>query len=150
MAIEKNSFGKMPDGTEVYKYTLTNKNGVSASFITLGGVWVSMVVPDKDGSMADVVLGYDDLDSYRRNPAHFGAPIGRNANRIGGAVITIDGKDYKLEANNGPNNLHSGPDCTTTGSGTAPPQRQRQAAGWTFIWRARTAIRDIRAMPGSR
>ena len=69
MAIEKNSFGKMPDGTEVYKYTLTNKNGVSASFITLGGVWVSMVVPDKDGSMADVVLGYDDLDSYRRNPA---------------------------------------------------------------------------------
>ena len=110
MAIEKNSFGKMPDGTEVYKYTLTNKNGVSASFITLGGVWVSMVVPDKDGSMADVVLGYDDLDSYRRNPAHFGAPIGRNANRIGGAVITIDGKDYKLEANNGPNNLHSGPD----------------------------------------
>ena len=110
MAIEKNSFGKMPDGTEVYKYTLTNKNGVSASFITLGGVWVSMVVPDKDGNMADVVLGYDDLDSYRRNPAHFGAPIGRNANRIGGAVITIDGKDYKLEANNGPNNLHSGPD----------------------------------------
>ena len=110
MAIEKNSFGKMPDGTEVYKYTLTNKNGVSASFITLGGVWVSMVVPDKDGIMADVVLGYDDLDSYRRNPAHFGAPIGRNANRIGGAVITIDGKDYKLEANNGPNNLHSGPD----------------------------------------
>ena len=63
MAIEKNSFGKMPDGTEVYKYTLTNKNGVSASFITLGGVWVSMVVPDKDGIMADVVLGYDDLDS---------------------------------------------------------------------------------------
>ena len=110
MAIEKNSFGKMPDGTEVYKYTLTNKNGVSASFITLGGVWVSMVVPDKDGNMADVVLGYDDLDSYRRNPAHFGAPIGRNANRIGGAVITIGGRDYKLEANNGPNNLHSGPD----------------------------------------
>lgn len=110
MAIEKNSFGKMPDGTEVYRYTLTNKNGVSASFITLGGVWVSMVVPDKEGTMADVVLGYDDLDSYRRNPAHFGAPIGRNANRIGGAVITIDGRDYKLEANNGPSNLHSGPD----------------------------------------
>ena len=144
MAIEKNSFGKMPDGTEVYKYTLTNKNGVSASFITLGGVWVSMVVPDKDGSMADVVLGYDDLDSYRRNPAHFGAPIGRNANRIGGAVITIDGKDYKLEANNGPNNLHSGPDLYHDRVWDCA------ASGWTFIWRARTAIRDIRAMPGSR
>lgn len=110
MAVAKEGFGKMPDKTEVYKYTLTNRNGVSASFITLGGVWVSMVVPDKDGRMADVVLGYDDLESYRRNPAHLGAPIGRNANRIGGAVITIGGRDYKLAANDGPNNLHSGPD----------------------------------------
>ena len=150
MAIEKNSFGKMPDGTEVYKYTLTNKNGVSASFITLGGVWVSMVVPDKDGSMADVVLGYDDLDSYRRNPAHFGAPIGRNANRIGGAVITIDGRIISWRPTTAPTTFTADRTCTTTGSGTAPPQRQRQAAGWTFIWRARTAIRDIRAMPGSR
>lgn len=110
MAIAKELFGQMPDQTEVYKYTLTNKNGVSASFITLGGVWVSMMAPDREGKMADVVLGYDDLESYRRNPPHFGAPIGRNANRIGGAVITIAGKDYQLEANNGPNNLHSGPD----------------------------------------
>ena len=110
MAIAKETFGCMQDGREVYKYTLTNKNGVSASFITLGGVWVSMMVPDRDGKLADVVLGYDDLESYRKNPPHFGAPIGRNANRIGGAVITLGGKDYKLEANNGPNNLHSGPD----------------------------------------
>ncbi len=109
MAIAKEIFGCMQDGKEVYKYTLTNKNGVSASFITLGGVWVSMMVPDRDGKLADVVLGYDDLESYRKNPPHFGAPIGRNANRIGGAVITLGGKDYKLEANNGPNNLHSGP-----------------------------------------
>ncbi|WP_320937203.1 aldose epimerase family protein [Enterocloster lavalensis] len=110
MAILKELFGNMPDKTEVYKYTLTNGHGVSASFITLGAVWVSMLVPGRDGQMADVVLGYDDLDSYLKNPPHFGAPIGRNANRIGGAVITIDGKDYPLEANNGPNNLHSGPD----------------------------------------
>lgn len=109
MAVEKELFGKMPSGEEVLKYTLTNKHGVSASFVTLGAVWVSMMVPDREGKMGDVVLGYDDLDSYRKNPPHFGAPIGRNANRIGGAVITIDGVDYKLEANNGPNNLHSGP-----------------------------------------
>lgn len=109
MGILKEGFGTMPDGREVFKYTLTNKKGVSASFITLGGVWVSMVVPDREGKMEDVVLGYDDLDSYRRNPPHFGAPIGRNANRIGGAALTINGRDYKLEANNGPNNLHSGP-----------------------------------------
>ena len=150
MAIAKESFGTMPDGTEVYRYTLINKNKVSASFITLGGVWVSMVVPDKDGSMADVVLGYDDLDSYRRNPAHFGAPIGRNANRIGGAVITIDGKDYKLEPTTAPTTFTADRTCTTTGFGTAGPQRQRQAAGWTFIWRVRTGTRGIRAMPGLR
>ena len=110
MAIAKELFGTMPDGTEVYRYTLVNKNKVSASFITLGGVWVSMMVPDRDGRLGDVVLGYDDLDSYRKNPPHFGAPVGRNANRIGGAVVTIDGKDYPLAANDGPNNLHSGPD----------------------------------------
>lgn len=110
MAIRKEVFGKMPSGEEVMKYTLENSRGVSASFLTLGAVWVSMLVPDRDGRTADVVLGYDDLDSYCKNPPHFGAPIGRNANRIGGAVITIGGRDYPLAVNNGPNNLHSGPD----------------------------------------
>lgn len=100
----------MPSGETVYKYTLTNHHGVSADFITLGGTWVTMKVPDRKGKMADVILGYDDLEGYLSNNPHFGAVIGRNANRIGGAVITIDGKDYRLEANNGPNNLHSAPD----------------------------------------
>ena len=114
MAVQKEHFGNMPDGKEVLKYTLTNSKGVSASFITLGAVWVSMLAPDREGKMADVILGYDDLDSYLQNSPHFGAPIGRNANRIGGAVITIDGVDYKLAANNGPNNLHSAPDLYHT------------------------------------
>ncbi len=114
MGIKKEAFGKMPSGEEIFQYTLTNKKGVSASFLTLGAVWTTMLVPDRNGKQADVVLGYDDLDSYRKNPPHFGSPIGRNANRIGGAVITIDGVDYKLEANNGPNNLHSGPDLYHT------------------------------------
>ena len=110
MAILKKEFGVMPSGEKVYEYTLTNKKGISASFIDLGAVWTKMLVPDSDGNMTDVILGYDDLESYQINKSHFGAPVGRNANRIGNAVITIDGKDYKLEANNGPNNLHSGPD----------------------------------------
>ena len=114
MAVQKEHFGNMPDGKEVLKYTLTNSQGVSASFITLGAVWVSMLAPDREGKMADVILGYDDLESYLQNIPHFGAPIGRNANRIGGAVITIDGVDYKLAANNGPNNLHSAPDLYHT------------------------------------
>ena len=109
MAIEKKSFGNLPGGEEVWEYTLTNKNGVSASFLTLGAVWRTMMVPDKNGVMDDVVLGYDDLAGYLKNGPHFGAPIGRNANRIGGASVTIDGKEYPLAVNNGPNNLHSGP-----------------------------------------
>ena len=98
----------MPDKTEVYKYTLTNRHGVSAAFITLGAVWVSMLVPGRDGQMADVVLGYDDLDSYLKNPPHFGAPIGRNANRIGGARFSLGGREYPLAANNGENHIHGG------------------------------------------
>ena len=62
MAVQKEHFGNMPDGKEVLKYTLTNSKGVSASFITLGAVWVSMLAPDREGKMADVILGYDDLE----------------------------------------------------------------------------------------
>jgi len=110
MAYKKELWGNMPDGREVYLYTLVNRNGVSASFTNLGAVWVNMNVPDRDGNVVDVVLGFDSADEYLINPPHFGAPIGRNANRIAGAKFTINGKKYKLEPNNGPNNLHSGPE----------------------------------------
>ena len=75
MAIQKKEFGVMPSGEKVYEYTLTNKSGVSASFIELGATWTKMLVPDRDGNMADVILGYDDLASYQVNTPHFGAPI---------------------------------------------------------------------------
>lgn len=110
MAYKKELWGNMPDKREVYLYTLVNRNGVSASFTNLGAVWVNMNVPDRDGKMVDVVLGFDSADEYLLNPPHFGAPIGRNANRIAGAKFSINGKEYRLKANNGPNNLHSGPD----------------------------------------
>ncbi|MDR0924779.1 MAG: galactose mutarotase [Hungatella sp.] len=110
MAYKKELWGNMPDKREVYLYTLVNRNGVSASFTNLGAVWVNMNVPDRAGKMVDVVLGFDSADEYLLNPPHFGAPIGRNANRIAGAKFSINGKEYRLKANNGPNNLHSGPD----------------------------------------
>ena len=133
MAITKQAFGVMPSGETVYKYTLTNPHGVSADFITLGGTWVTMNVPDKKGKIADVILGYDNLEGYLSNNPHFGAIIGRNANRIGGAVITIDGKDYKLEANNGPNNLHSAPDLYHRRLGTVRPQKPTREAALLFL-----------------
>lgn len=100
----------MQDGREVYRYTLTNENGVSASFTDLGAIWLTMMVPDKKGEMADVVLGYDCVKNCMEGPGHFGEPVGRNANRIGGGSFTLNGKTYELEQNSGKNNLHSGPD----------------------------------------
>lgn len=110
MAIKVERFGETPDGKQVDLYTLTNENGVSASFTNLGGTWVSMLVPDKNGDMDDVILGYDTVENYMRNVPHFGAIIGRNANRISKGVYTLNGIRYELSINSGPNNLHSGPD----------------------------------------
>lgn len=110
MGIKTTEFGKTKDGKIVNLYTLTNKNGVSASFTDLGGTWVSMMVPDKDGKFEDVCLGYDTVAGYENNIPHFGSIIGRYANRIPEGKFTIDGKEFQLALNNGNNALHSGPD----------------------------------------
>lgn len=110
MTWKKEEYGCLKDKKQVYLYTMSNENGVSASFITLGATWVSMIVPDKYGKSADVVQGFDNLEGYLSNTPHFGAPIGRNANRIGNAAFKINDIEYKLAANSKMNNLHSGPD----------------------------------------
>jgi len=102
-------FGKTPDGTPVEIYTLHNRNGVEARIMTYGGIIVSVKVPDKNGNFGDVVLGYDNLDSYVTNNPFFGAMVGRYGNRIAKARFTLDGQEYVLAANNAPNNLHGGP-----------------------------------------
>jgi aldose 1-epimerase len=106
-------FGKMPDGTPIEIYTLSSASA-EARIMTYGGILVSMSVPDKNGKMDDVVLGYDTLDGYVANnngpgTAYFGAIIGRYANRIAHASFMLDGKKYSLPANNGENTLHGGP-----------------------------------------
>ena len=108
MGIKETVFGKTNDGQIVHLYTLTNKNGVSASFTDFGGTWVSMNVPDKDGRFEDVCLGFDTVEGYENNKPHLGAIIGRYANRIDGGKFSLDGKEYQLEINNGNNSLHSG------------------------------------------
>jgi aldose 1-epimerase len=102
-------YGKMPDGAEVYLYTLTNANGMQAGIITYGGAVVSLTAPDRNGKYADVVLGMDDLAGYMKATAFFGALIGRYGNRIGHAQFTLDGTTYKLPANDNGNTLHGGP-----------------------------------------
>lgn len=104
----KSSWGKSPDGVEVGLYTLTNKNGMEVAITTYGGAVVSLKVPDRHGTLEDVVLGYDSLDGYVNDKVYFGAIIGRYANRIGQAKFTLDGKTYTLAKNNGENTLHGG------------------------------------------
>mgnify|MGYP002752319789 CR=1 FL=1 len=103
-------FGHTKDNKKVSLYTLKNEKGLEASFIDLGAVWVSMKTLDKDNKKADIVLGYDTVSKYELNPPHFGAVIGRCANRISRGKFSLEGKEYQLQINNEVNSLHSGPD----------------------------------------
>jgi aldose 1-epimerase len=98
-------------GKAVKLYTLKNKSGASVSITNYGGRVVSLLVPDKDNKLTDVVLGYDSISSYRKQgEPFFGALIGRYGNRIGKGKFTLEGKEYQLQLNNGPNTLHGGDD----------------------------------------
>jgi aldose 1-epimerase len=106
-AVAKTDWGSV-DGKTVQLYTLTNKNGLKMKVSNYGTIITELHVPDKAGKFADIVLGYDTVDEYVKKTPYFGATVGRIANRIKGAEFKLDGKTYKLAANNGPHNLHGG------------------------------------------
>lgn len=106
--MEKTSFGKTTEGTEVFLYTLHNKNGMEARITNYGGIVVSLVVPDRNGKGADVVLGFDSLASYINDSPYFGSLVGRYGNRIGKGTFELNGTKYMLAINNGANHLHGG------------------------------------------
>jgi aldose 1-epimerase len=106
--VQKSDFGKTKEGEAVELYTLTNKNGVVAKITSYGGIVTELHVPDKNGQTGDVVLGFKDLDSYLGGHPFFGAIAGRYANRIAKGKFTLDGQEYTLPTNNGPNHLHGG------------------------------------------
>jgi aldose 1-epimerase len=107
-SVEKKDFGKADDGTAVDLYVLTNAAGMKARIITYGGILTELYAPDRAGKMEDVVLGFSDLKSYLGGHPFFGTITGRVANRIAKGRFTLDGKEYKLAVNNGPNTLHGG------------------------------------------
>ena len=107
-SVSAGSFGKLADGTPVSVYTLTNPNGIEAKITNYCGIILSLKVPDKNGKLGDIVLGYDNLKSYLQNSPYFGALIGRYGNRIAKGKFTIDKQTYNLATNNGPNHLHGG------------------------------------------
>jgi aldose 1-epimerase len=129
--VTRAAFGRTPAGEAVEVFTLTNPHGLAVRAATYGGTIVSLSVPDRDGHMADVVLGHDSLEEYIGDSNYFGAIIGRFANRIADARFAVDGKMYRLAANNGPSHLHGGrtgfdrvvwraaPFCTDRAAGVA-------------------------------
>lgn len=108
--VTQRTFGTLPSGEEVQIYHLENKSGAFAEVLQFGAILVKLCVPDRDGRLTDVVLGYDDLAGYEVNGCFFGATIGRSGNRIAQSRFTLDGKEIVLTPNEGVNNLHSGPD----------------------------------------
>jgi aldose 1-epimerase len=107
--VDKAEFGKMPDGMVIESFTIYNTQGASAKLITYGATVTELHVPDRNGKMGDVVLGFDNLEGYLGNHPHFGGTIGRYGNRIAKGKFTLDGKEYQLAINNPPNSLHGGP-----------------------------------------
>lgn len=107
MKITRRPYARL-NGKEVDIFTLENHNGLRAEIINYGGIITSLFTPDRMGRMADITLGYDDLDSYVERSPFFGAIIGRHANRIEGARFTINGVTYELNKNEGENQLHGG------------------------------------------
>jgi aldose 1-epimerase len=106
--VTRAKFGTTADGTAVDVFTLRNAAGVEVRAMTYGAIITSIKVPDRSGTMGDVVLGFDALDGYLKQHPFFGAIVGRYGNRIGKGRFTIDGKTYTLATNNGPNSLHGG------------------------------------------
>lgn len=101
-------FGRLADGTAITQFTLANATGMVARIIDYGGVITELHAPDRDGQLADVVLGFDTLDPYTSDSPYFGALIGRYGNRIKEGRFTLDGREVRLPVNNGSNHLHGG------------------------------------------
>ena len=141
MEISKRYFGTMVDGTAVYCWRIANDAGLAAELLDYGATIRSIVVPDKNGMLTDVVLGYDTLEEYVQNGGCFGGTVGRFANRIGGACFELNGKTYQLFANNGANHLHGGGRASTSACG----RRWRRRTALHLKSSLRTEMRAIRA-----
>jgi len=108
VGVERGAFGKLDDGTAIEVFTLRNSTGAMAKIISYGATLAELWMSDRAGKAGDVVLGFDDLKGYLGDHPHFGGIVGRYANRIAKGKFSIDGKEYTLATNNGPNTLHGG------------------------------------------
>ena len=107
--VKVSNFGETADGKDVQAFTITGKNGVEVKLLSRGATLAEWLVPDKNGKLADCVFGFDDVAGYEsKGNGYFGATVGRVGNRIAGGKFKLDGKEYTLTKNDGPNTLHGG------------------------------------------
>jgi aldose 1-epimerase len=131
--LEEREFGKMPNGTAVKLFTLRNANGMSAKIMTYGAILTELQVPDRHGVATNVVLSADTLEQYLKGFRAPAAIMGRVANRIAGARFTLDGVEYKLAANDGPNHIHGVFDKRVWEASALPPSKGRAAVQLTYL-----------------
>lgn len=132
-AIQKASYGKVED-KDVELYTLTNANGLVMKVTNYGAIITEFHVPDKAGKLADIVLGFENIDGYLKGNPYFGATVGRVGNRIRGAKFKLDGKEIKVTANNGQHHLHGGNKGWDKVVWTAEPVESPDGPGIRFTY----------------
>jgi aldose 1-epimerase len=135
-SISEQDWGQTRDGTPVKLYTLTNRNGMVVKITNYGAIVTELHVPDRTGNLTNVVLGFDNLEQYLKGHPGFGAIIGRVANRIAKARFTLEGQEYQLAANNGPNHIHGGLksfDKVVWDSKTLPTKPNAASVQFTYL-----------------
>jgi aldose 1-epimerase len=143
---EKTLFGAMPDGSSVEKYTFRNAHQMEVSILTYGGIIQSIVVPDKRGELADITLGFDNLEDYLKPNPYFGAIIGRYGNRVAKGRFILNGKQYQIPINDGSNALHGGPEGFDKKLWVATPI---QASEWIGVELAYLSPHGEMGFPGN-
>ncbi|MGF6514730.1 aldose 1-epimerase [Pseudomonas sp. BT76 TE3572] len=134
LSSEHKAFGKTNDGTPVEQYILRNSHGLTATVITYGGILQSLKVPDKNGKLDDVVLGFDNVQGYQSGTAYFGATIGRFGNRLANGAFELDGKRYQVPLNDGSNSLYGGPQGFDKDVWKAQPSNGKDSVGVTLTY----------------
>jgi aldose 1-epimerase len=133
-SVESKPFGKTKDGTPITVYSLVNQRGVKARLIDYGATLISLETPDKSGKLANITLGFPNLDGYLQRHPYYGSTVGRYGNRIAGGKFKLDGKEYTLATNNGPNHLHGGLKGFDAVVWKAEPIKEPSAVGVKFAY----------------
>ena len=127
--VEVEAWGKTPEGQEVSLYTFSNKNGLTVKMTNYGAIVVSVETPDRNGKLANINAGFDNLDSYLAGSPYFGATVGRFCNRIANGKFSIGNKEYTLAQNNGDHHLHGGEQGYDKVVWTGTPVKRKGAQG---------------------